>query len=647
MDKLKLWLFGMTFLCLFSATGQIGTGTLRGVITDAETGEQVPFATVVLKDSTDKVIKGVVSDFEGIYVIKSITPGVYNLEVRYVGYDNLKIEGIQIQADKVLTKKLQIKPASQLLESIEIISQAPREERAHSISIRSSESISKMPARQIAFQLSGNVVGGVINMNGSPNREQYDEINENQFLDPQINPLSTFSSDVDVASYANMRRFIMDGQLPPKDAVRIEEMINYFNYDYPNPKKRKTFGVQTELGKCDWAENHQLLRIGIHTEELDRDEVPASNIVFLLDVSGSMSSNDKLPLLQKSLRLMVNNLREKDRIAIVVYAGASGLVLPSTSGDNKQKILEALNQLRAGGSTAGAAGIELAYETAVENFVKGGINRVILATDGDFNVGISSDEELVKLIEKKREKGVFLSVLGFGTGNLQDAKMEKLADNGNGNYAYIDNLMEAKKVLVTEMGSTINTVAKDTKFQVEFNPAQVQAYRLIGYENRLLADEDFNDDTKDAGDIGSGHSVTAVYEIVPGGVELDVEINGKGSVDPLKYQAVDRIIVPGRGELATVKIRHKKPNSDKSELETHIVTTETLHPSKDFQFASAVIEFGMLLRDSDYKGKSSFNKVLELAKEGKGKDKHGYRSEFIRLVSLAEDLYSESAERIK
>lgn len=475
------------------------------------------------------------------------------------------------------------------------------------------------------------------------NTEEYAEISENTFKWASKTPLSTFSIDVDGASYSNVRRMIMDGRLPVKDAVRVEEMINYFSYQYENPTGKHPFSVNTEIGAASWNPTHQLVQIGIQGQQIEADDLPPSNLVFLLDVSGSMSAHDKLPLLKKGFKLLTNQLRAEDYVSIVVYAGNSGLVLPPTSGSDKERILEALNKLNAGGSTAGAAGIKQAYQVAKEHFRENGNNRVILATDGDFNVGVSSNSELTKLIEEKRDEGIFLSVLGFGSGNLKDSKMEQIANNGNGNYYYIDNLLEAKKVLVSEMGGTLHTIAKDVKIQVEFNPQNVKAYRLIGYENRLLADEDFNDDKKDAGELGAGHTVTALYEIVPHGVDIDASLS---DIDPLKYQTPS---TPKNGfgdELMTVKLRYKKPNSDKSILFSRIIeqtNNETL--SENLSFAASVAEFGMLLRNSKFKGESSFSMVQDLAKKGKGNDEHGYRAEFIKLVELAELLYDGEAKR--
>ena len=468
-------------------------------------------------------------------------------------------------------------------------------------------------------------------------QEDYNLIRDNPFQLVRTEPLSTFALDVDSGAYSNVRRFLDDGQLPPADAVRLEEMINYFTYDYPAPDNQP-FAINTELSQAPWQPQHQLLRIGIKGQEIENEALPPSNLVFLFDVSGSMNDPDKLPLLKSAFRLLVNELRPEDRVSIVVYAGAAGLVLPSTSGAEKETILAALDNLEAGGSTAGGEGIELAYQEAADNFLDNGNNRIILATDGDFNVGMSSDAELIRLIEQKREQDIFLTVLGFGTGNLKDAKMEQLANNGNGNYAYIDNILEAKKVLVTEMGGTLLTLAKDVKIQVEFNPTQVQAYRLLGYENRLLTAQDFNDDTKDAGELGAGHTVTALYEIVPVGVDSPVELP---TVDDLKYQETQSNSGNFAGELLQLKLRYKPPTGDNSALITQAIANNSKpldQASPDFRFAAAVAEFGMLLRDSPYRGESSFDQVLELAQGSKGADPEGYRSEFIQLVKTAQAL---------
>ena len=464
------------------------------------------------------------------------------------------------------------------------------------------------------------------------NTEQYNRIYENEFLEVAQNPLSTFSIDVDTASYSNVRRFLNNNQMPPADAVRIEEMINYFTYDYPKPTGEHPFSITTKAAVCPWEPRHELVLVGLQGKTFEAQNIPPSNLVFLMDVSGSMDQPDKLPLLKSSFRLLVNQLRDEERVAIVVYAGNAGLVLESTPGSDKQRILEAIDRLQAGGSTAGGAGIQLAYKIAKENFIKSGNNRVVLATDGDFNVGVSSDGELTRIIEEKRKDGIFLTVLGFGTGNYKDSKMEQLADKGNGNYYYIDTLNEGKKVLVSELGSTLFTIAKDVKIQIEFNPSQVKAYRLVCYENRILAKEDFNDDTKDAGELGAGHTVTAMYEIVPvDSTETFV------SVDKLAYQKTE--VVPS-SDLMTVKLRYKDPDGETSKLIQQTVKAEDVsaEPAGDSQFASVVAEFGLVLRGSKFKGNASYEHVLKAANASKGKDAYGYRAEFIDLVGKAQAL---------
>ena len=499
--------------------------------------------------------------------------------------------------------------------------------------MRSSPAPSRDRAYKKASYFNGNG-GAMIMQDHQPvfNTEEYDGIEENIFHRPIDKPLSTFSIDVDAASYSNVRRFLNLGQKPPKDAVRIEEMINYFTYDYEGPTDKHPFSIHTSYSQAPWNEKHLVAHIGLQGKRIDVDELPPSNLVFLIDVSGSMSAQNKLPLLKSSMKMLVNEMRPKDKISIVVYAGAAGLVLPPTDGENKAAIVNALEKLQAGGSTAGGAGIQLAYKVAKEQFVDGGNNRIILATDGDFNVGASSNAEMQRLIEEKRNQGIFLTVLGFGMGNYKDSKMEILADKGNGNYAYIDNIQEAKKVLVTEFGGTLFTIAKDVKIQVEFNPTEVQAYRLIGYENRKLRDEDFNDDTKDAGELGSGHTVTALYEIIPTGVNSEFG----SSVDPLKYQNIKPVFNKSKGELLTVKFRYKQPDGDNSNLIVRTMEKDDLNPKdRNLQWAASVAGFGMLLRDSEFKGDLNFDKVLSLAKVAKGSDDYGYRSEMIKLIEIA------------
>jgi Ca-activated chloride channel family protein len=478
----------------------------------------------------------------------------------------------------------------------------------------------------------------------TPDNESYDQIVENDWFDTTDKPLSTFSVDVDAASYSNVRRFISEGQLPPPDAVRIEELINYFDYDYPDPRGAHPFSITTEVADCPWNVEHKLVHIGLQGKRLDMEQLPPANLVFLIDVSGSMNEPDKLPLLKASFEMLVDQLRAEDRVAIVVYAGAAGMVLPSTPGSHKEAIRNAIDRLEAGGSTAGAAGIQLAYQVAQRGFMDNGNNRVILATDGDFNVGVSSDGELARLIEAKRQSGIFLTVLGFGEGNLKDSKMEKLADKGNGHYAYIDNLVEGRKVFVNEIGATLLTIAKDVKLQVEFNPARVASYRLVGYENRLLKDRDFDDDTKDAGEIGAGHSVTALYEIA-------LREGENEHAHPHKYSGLFvRDDAKQTDELLTVSFRYKRPQESESrlfEVPVRDQRTRFADASDNFRFAAAVAEFGMILRGSPQAGSASMEQVIRTAQSARGEDEHGYRAEFVSLAETACALLepAESARR--
>ena len=503
----------------------------------------------------------------------------------------------------------------------------------------------RLAAERDARELEMQSVGGQRKQQDAQAGERYARFDENRPRTPSEQPLSTFSIDVDTASYANVRRFLTSGRLPPPDAVRIEEMVNYFRYDYPQPGGDRPFSVTLEAAECPWHSGRRLVRIGLEGRDIDRRERPAGNLVFLIDVSGSMSAANKLPLVKQALAMLVEELTEHDSVAIVTYAGDAGVKLPATSGDQKGKILTVIESLSSGGSTHGSAGINLAYEQAAERFIPGGVNRVILATDGDLNVGVTSDEALVDLIKQKAAGGTFLTVLGFGEGNLQDTKMEKIADNGNGAYAYIDGAREARKVLVEQLtGSTI-TIAKDVKIQVEFNPAQVASYRLLGYENRIMAAEDFRNDRKDAGEIGAGHSVTALYEI-----EL-VGDGGEGSagVEPLKYQPPQPKPAPEAGlidgetsrELLTVKLRWKKPDGDASTLdEVPLVDRGGAfeQASADLRFAGAVAAFGMVLRNSEYKGEATLPLVAKIAAGALGPDRGGYRAEFLDLVRKAETL---------
>ncbi|MCD4795542.1 MAG: VWA domain-containing protein [Bacteroidales bacterium] len=472
---------------------------------------------------------------------------------------------------------------------------------------------------------------------GDPNfnTEEYDKIVENEFLDAKQNPLSTFSIDVDNAAYSNVRRMLNYNQMPDKGAVRIEEMINYFDYDYPDPTGKHPFTFVTEISNCPWNKENKLIHIGIQGKKLDYKDLKPSNLVFLLDVSGSMEDPNKLPLLRKSFKLLLDELSQEDKVSIVVYAGAAGLVLPPTPASEKKKIIKALDDLQAGGSTAGGEGILLAYKTAKDAFIENGNNRIILATDGDFNVGTSSTSSLVELIEEKRKDDIYLTILGFGMGNYKDSRMEQISNAGNGNYFYIDNIKEAEKVFVKEMRANMFTIAKDVKIQIEFNPAHVKAYRLIGYENRVMAKEDFDDDKKDAGELGAGHTVTAIYEIVPANSNWNVR-----TADDLKYQTTElNENAKNSKEIMTIKFRYKPPKSDKSIKIEHAITntlTELKASSDNFRFSAAVAGFGMLLRDSKFKGNVTYKMIKDLANNSKGKDENGYRTEFISLVKTAE-----------
>jgi len=602
----------------------VETGRISGHVIDAASGSPIANANVVVVGTS----LGTTTNGSGYFVIRRVPVGTYQVTARFIGYAPVTISGVRVTANAVVTADLKLQPGAVALSEIVVTG------------VRGLERARRMSPALAYMEVDGAQVGGARfdsveawRFQRQPgNREQYDEIVENAFIAVAADPLSTFSIDVDRASYSNVRRFItQQGQLPPRDAVRIEELINYFPYDYADPDSDEPIAIHTEVGAAPWKTQHQLVRIGLQARRVNVANLPTSNFVFLLDVSGSMRPANKLPLVKAAMRLLVNELRPKDRVAIVVYAGSAGLVLSSTPGDQKDKILDAIERLEAGGSTAGGAGIRLAYDQAVANFIRGGNNRLILATDGDFNVGASSDAEMVQLIEEKRRTGVFLTVLGVGEGNLQAAKMEKLADRGNGNYAYLDTITEAQKVLVHELGGTLYTVAKDVKIQVEWNPARVRAYRLIGYENRMLRNEDFADDKKDAGEVGSGHSVTALYEVVPVDVNTDVSIR---MPDSLRYQ--HRNAQPSRAagaELLFVKVRYKQPDGDESRLLTQPVLAGTRQaPSLDFQFQAAVAEFGLLLRNSDFRGKADLARVIAAAREARGTDREGYRAEFVRVA---------------
>ena len=671
MQKIML----LVFVAIASLTVNAQKKTISGIVTD-DSGP-LPGVSVVIKGTTT----GTETDFDGKYTIKANTGDI--LVFSFVG---------MVSQKKVVSKSNTINIILASYNALEevvvtgygrvrrgLFSRKHRKQKSNNsivsllqgktagVKIRSvgtyatkkplyivdgkplsSEKIAKINPNKIkninvlkginATSLYGNKGrNGVIvihTKNDNYQNETYKEIIENQFEYVAFSPLSTFSIDVDKAAYSNIRRYINNGQKVPTDAVKIEEMINYFNYNYTQPTDEHPFSIQTEVAVTPWDNQTKIVKIGLQGKKIATDKIPASNLVFLIDVSGSMGSYNKLPLLKSAFKLLTKQLRNTDKVSIVVYAGAAGVVLKPTSGDDKNKILEALNNLEAGGSTAGGEGIELAYKIAQNNFIKNGNNRIILATDGDFNVGASSNRAMEDLIVEKRKTGVFLTVLGFGMGNYKDSKLETLADKGNGNHAYIDTMQEAKRVLGTEFGGTLYTIAKDVKIQVEFNPKKVKAYRLIGYENRMLEDKDFKDDKKDAGELGSNHSVTALYEIIPVGVKSKYLKN----MDVLKYTNTKENN-NFNDELLTVKFRYKKPSKKISIEMIHIVKdTESIfdNASADFKFATSVAVFGMKLRNSKFAKKMNYNDIAIIARQAKGKDENGYRSEFIRLVEMAD-----------
>ena len=576
----------MAVICLGTMNAQ--TITVTGIVTDAADGTSITGCSVVNNRSKS----GAITDVNGRYSIQAQKGDV--LLFRFIGY---KEEKRVVKSAKLDVK---MKTDDVALEECVVVGYGTMKTKA-------------MTGAYVAV-----CPTAMYDMDTRMNTEEYDRIQENGFKSVDDTPLSTFSIDVDPASYSNMRRFINRGELPPADAIRTEELVNYFSYDYPKPTGNDPVKITVEAGTCTWNTAHRLVRIGLKAKEIPTEQLPASNLVFLIDISGSMWGANRLDLVKSSLKLLVNNLRNKDKVAIVTYAGSAGVKLEATSGGDKQKIREAIDELTAGGSTAGGAGIHLAYQIAKKNFISDGNNRIILCSDGDFNVGVSSAEGLEQLIEKERKSGVHLTVLGYGMGNYKDKKIQVLAEKGNGNHAYIDNLQEANRVLVGEFGATLHTVAKDVKLQVEFNPSQVQAYRLIGYESRLLKDEDFNNDAKDAGDMGAGHTVTAFYEVIPAGVKNEYV----GKVDDLKYQKKEKMTLKptGSDELLTVKLRYKAPDKDVSrKMELPFVDNKGDSVSSDFRFASAVAMFGQLLRDSDFKGTADYDKVIKLAKQGVNK----------------------------
>ncbi len=608
----------------FTINAQVSEIIVDGYVKD-NLGSPLVGVNVIVKGSSNCAI----TNLQGYYKI-TIKPTDRFLVYSLIG---MEIETIEIGQRKRID--VVMKPDETKLEEIEVVGYG-RKELLPGISILKSPP--KRRERETNSFMANSVV--TVSCESDFNTENYSAIGENGYKEVSREPLSTFSVDVDKASYSNIRRFINMGQMPPADAVRVEEMINYFDYNYKAPSGDHPFAVHPEMAICPWNSQHFLLKIGLKGHEIEKEDLPPSNLVFLIDVSGSMSPANKLPLLKSAFHMLVNELRPHDKVSIVVYAGASGCVLEPTPGNKKQTIIDALTKLEAGGSTAGGAGLKLAYKKAAESFIKGGNNRIILATDGDFNVGVSSNAEMEKLVSEKKDEGIFITVLGFGMGNYKDDRLEIIANKGNGNYAYIDNIQEAQKTLVKEFGGTLFTIAKDVKFQIEFNPSKVLAYRLIGFENRLLNAEDFNDDKKDAGEIGAGHTVTALYEIIPTGAE-DAEKWMK-KTDRLKYQAPTlKIATTHNEEWLNLKLRYKKPDGNSSIL-IEIPVMGKINPfenaADDFRFAASVAGFGMMLRNSEYKGSLTYSKVISMALKAKGNDNDGYKAEMIRLAKTAENL---------
>jgi len=670
------------------------TGGLQGNVLDEESDEALIFASVILEKDTVQIVV-TQTDFDGNYNFSNVDTGTYNLIISYLGYPSKVINGVVVKAEQVT--RLDVKITEVVSTPIQCIVRAEKIPIIEYDATTSGQTLSSEDIKYLATRNVTSIVattaginqvdeGEALNSQGhrhtsndiyvdgipqignipindldikevkvgkkkkfSPkkikkasritksknpkaNTEEYSSFVENEYILAKKEAFSTFSIDVDRASYANVRRFIDQSPKPPKDAVRIEEMVNYFDYDYEQPKDEQPFNVETEMSDCPWNKKAKLVHIGLQGKDIDLETAAANNLVFLIDVSGSMSFGNKLPLVKESLKLLVENMRQKDKVAIVVYAGAAGLVLPSTN--NKKKILAALDNLTAGGSTAGGQGIKLAYKTAKQNFIENGNNRVILATDGDFNVGVSSNESLESLIVEKRKDNVFLTVLGYGMGNYKDGKMEILADKGNGNYAYIDNIKEAKKTLVKEMGGTLYVIAKDVKIQIQFNPLYVKSYRLVGYENRLLSKKDFADDKKDAGELGAGHTVTALYEVILADSSKTLAENKKTKKVKGQSTKIENNTI-STNELMLVRLRYKQPKGEKSILlEQPLLnkSRELDETSENFRFSAAVAGFGMLLRDSKFKNDLSYQAVLDLAEASKGKDKDGYRKEFIAMV---------------
>jgi Ca-activated chloride channel family protein len=626
-------------LLLLSALVSAQTGQIAGTVRDTSGGVLPGVHVEVSSPALIEKVRSTTTDNNGRYQITALPAGTYTVTFSLAGFTTLRKENVAITSGFTAPVNAEMRVGA-IAEAVTVTGETPVVSVTNARqAVVDGQALAHVGRSQLDASIRQAPVDAE-RYRHTRGRESYAAITENAFHHVSDAPLSTFSIDVDTASYANVRRFLNAGELPPRDAVRVEELINYFRFDYPQPKGDMPFSVTTELVESPWNPRYRLALIGLQGREtFDKGRTPR-NLVFLLDVSGSMQPEDKLPLVRNGMRMLVDTLQPRDRVAIVTYAGTSGIALPSTAGDRKAVIHAAIERLHASGSTNGAAGIRLAYQIAREQFVKEGVNRVILATDGDFNVGVTSHDELLRLIEDERRSGVFLSVLGVGAGNIQDDRMEMLADKGNGNYAYLDSLQEARKVLVNEASSTLVTIAKDVKIQIEFNPQTVAAYRLVGYENRLLKAEDFNDDRKDAGEIGAGHSVTALYEIVPAG-----EAVPSPTVDPLKYQTpaapVPRV-TPVNGtyadELMTVKLRYKAPDGDTSRLVTAVIRTKPQAMTANVGFASAVAEFGLMLRGSAHVPAADFTPLAARARRFRGPDPDGYRAEFVRLVELASGL---------
>jgi Ca-activated chloride channel family protein len=626
-----------------TTTVQQWTGVINGVVKDSKTKEKIENAIVILQCTCLKEQREARTNASGIYAFRNLPPGQYTIQVLSGKANVSKIATLPRGAK--FRANFSLDPKNEFVRKIQVNARPVRRSAAgRTIRMDSAKNLPVGSSTRRDFTATVDTSAGAYRSGSQSfrhrserwNRESYRRVDENGWYSAADRPLSTFSIDVDTASYSNVRRFLDQGSLPPQDAVRIEELINYFDYDTPRVGESRPFVVAAEVGPSPWNKGKKLVRISMRAKDLDPKNLPPRNLVFLVDVSGSMQSEDKLPLLKRSLHLVVDQMRPKDHVSLVVYAGAAGVALNPTSGADKRTIRQAIDGLAAGGSTNGAGGIRAAYGLAKQNFHKEGINRVVLGTDGDFNVGTTSHGELTRLIEQKRETGVFLSVLGFGTGNLQDDRMEGLADRGNGNYAYIDTVREAEKVLVKESGGTLVTLAKDVKLQIEFNPQRVESYRLVGYENRKLKAKDFDDDKKDAGELGLGHDVTALYEVTPRNLQK------KRKTRKLRYQSkrgATREAVTD--ELMLIKLRYKTPRGKRSKLEQFVLKDRDValaRTTDDFRFAAAVATFGMLLRKSKHRGQADWDDARRLASGSMGKDQNGYRAEFLSLVRRAESL---------